>query len=60
MGLSQPEVVRRRAYHGWNEFDIGEDEPLWKKYMAQVSVRASRRVCVGASCRPPLLDHGGR
>uniref|UniRef100_A0A8C1AV02 P-type Ca(2+) transporter n=1 Tax=Cyprinus carpio carpio TaxID=630221 RepID=A0A8C1AV02_CYPCA len=22
-------------YHGWNEFDISEDEPLWKKYISQ-------------------------
>ncbi|XP_051575748.1 calcium-transporting ATPase type 2C member 1-like [Myxocyprinus asiaticus] len=34
-GLTQEEVARRRAYHGWNEFDISEDEPLWKKYISQ-------------------------
>ncbi|XP_016379564.1 calcium-transporting ATPase type 2C member 1 isoform X2 [Sinocyclocheilus rhinocerous] len=34
-GLTQEEVTRRRAYHGWNEFDISEDEPLWKKYISQ-------------------------
>uniref|UniRef100_A0A3B3SVA2 Calcium-transporting ATPase n=1 Tax=Paramormyrops kingsleyae TaxID=1676925 RepID=A0A3B3SVA2_9TELE len=34
-GLSHDEVARRRAYHGWNEFDISEDEPLWKKYVLQ-------------------------
>ncbi|XP_073702612.1 calcium-transporting ATPase type 2C member 1 isoform X2 [Garra rufa] len=34
-GLTQEEVTRRRAYHGWNEFDISEDEPLWKKYICQ-------------------------
>ncbi|KAM8827052.1 calcium-transporting ATPase type 2C member 1 isoform 1-T1 [Synchiropus picturatus] len=34
-GLSQVEVDRRRVYHGWNEFDISEDEPLWKKYILQ-------------------------
>ncbi|XP_075901927.1 calcium-transporting ATPase type 2C member 1 isoform X3 [Nelusetta ayraudi] len=34
-GLSQPEVRRRRAYHGWNEFDISEEEPLWRKYISQ-------------------------
>ncbi|XP_055066947.2 calcium-transporting ATPase type 2C member 1 isoform X2 [Misgurnus anguillicaudatus] len=34
-GLTQEEVERRRAYHGWNEFDISEDEPLWKKYLSQ-------------------------
>uniref|UniRef100_A0A673JJT1 Calcium-transporting ATPase n=1 Tax=Sinocyclocheilus rhinocerous TaxID=307959 RepID=A0A673JJT1_9TELE len=35
-GLTREEVTRRRAYHGWNEFDISEDEPLWKKYISQV------------------------
>ncbi|XP_063054709.1 calcium-transporting ATPase type 2C member 1 isoform X2 [Engraulis encrasicolus] len=34
-GLTHEEVSRRRAYHGWNEFDISEDEPLWKKYISQ-------------------------
>uniref|UniRef100_A0AAR2KRS3 Calcium-transporting ATPase n=1 Tax=Pygocentrus nattereri TaxID=42514 RepID=A0AAR2KRS3_PYGNA len=34
-GLSHDEVSRRRAYHGWNEFDISEGEPLWKKYISQ-------------------------
>ncbi|XP_056141546.1 calcium-transporting ATPase type 2C member 1 isoform X2 [Lampris incognitus] len=35
MGLTHEEVSRRRAYHGWNEFDISEEEPLWKKYISQ-------------------------
>lgn len=34
-GLTHSEVTRRRAYHGWNEFDISEEEPLWKKYLCQ-------------------------
>lgn len=34
-GLTQDEVSRRRHYHGWNEFDISEEEPLWKKYISQ-------------------------
>ncbi|KAG5271242.1 hypothetical protein AALO_G00177490 [Alosa alosa] len=34
-GLTHEEVTRRRVYHGWNEFDISEDEPLWKKYISQ-------------------------
>uniref|UniRef100_A0A3Q3B9M3 Calcium-transporting ATPase n=1 Tax=Kryptolebias marmoratus TaxID=37003 RepID=A0A3Q3B9M3_KRYMA len=34
-GLTQEEVDRRRTYHGWNEFDISEEEPLWKKYILQ-------------------------
>uniref|UniRef100_A0A665U5S4 Calcium-transporting ATPase n=1 Tax=Echeneis naucrates TaxID=173247 RepID=A0A665U5S4_ECHNA len=35
LGLTQEEVSQRRAYHGWNEFDINEEEPLWKKYISQ-------------------------
>ncbi|TNN30759.1 Calcium-transporting ATPase type 2C member 1 [Liparis tanakae] len=34
-GLSPEEVSRRRSYHGWNEFDISEEEPLWRKYLSQ-------------------------
>ncbi|XP_019719199.1 calcium-transporting ATPase type 2C member 1 isoform X1 [Hippocampus comes] len=34
-GLGEDEVSRRRIYHGWNEFDISEDEPLWRKYITQ-------------------------
>ncbi|XP_072316304.1 calcium-transporting ATPase type 2C member 1 [Eucyclogobius newberryi] len=34
-GLTQEEVARRRRYHGWNEFDISEEEPLWRKYISQ-------------------------
>ncbi|XP_068425759.1 calcium-transporting ATPase type 2C member 1 isoform X2 [Clinocottus analis] len=34
-GLSQEQVSRRRTYHGWNEFDISEEEPLWRKYISQ-------------------------
>uniref|UniRef100_A0A8D0G8Z4 Calcium-transporting ATPase n=1 Tax=Sphenodon punctatus TaxID=8508 RepID=A0A8D0G8Z4_SPHPU len=34
-GLKNREVCHRRAFHGWNEFDISEDEPLWKKYISQ-------------------------
>ncbi|KAG8516262.1 Calcium-transporting ATPase type 2C member 1, partial [Galemys pyrenaicus] len=34
-GLNKSEVSHRRAFHGWNEFDISEGEPLWKKYISQ-------------------------
>ncbi|XP_029863510.2 calcium-transporting ATPase type 2C member 1 isoform X4 [Aquila chrysaetos chrysaetos] len=34
-GLKNCEVCHRRAFHGWNEFDISEDEPLWKRYISQ-------------------------
>lgn len=37
-GLNKCEVSHRRAFHGWNEFDISEDEPLWKKYISQVGL----------------------
>ena len=36
-GLSNRDAVERRQMHGYNEFDIQEDEPLWKKYLGQVS-----------------------
>ncbi|KAF3838989.1 hypothetical protein F7725_017706 [Dissostichus mawsoni] len=25
----------KHTYHGWNEFDISEEEPLWRKYISQ-------------------------
>jgi len=34
-GLSDGEADRRRSNCGFNEFDIKEDEPLWKKYLGQ-------------------------
>lgn len=36
-GLTDIEVSRRRKNHGYNEFEISDDEPLWKKYLGQVS-----------------------
>lgn len=35
-GLSAYEVEQRRKSVGLNEFEITEDEPLWKKYLGQV------------------------
>ena len=36
-GLTSVEVDRRRQLHdGFNEMNIKEDEPLWKKYIQQV------------------------
>ena len=35
-GLSSYEVERRRKLAGCNEFEISEEEPLWKKYLDQV------------------------
>nr|XP_009860106.1 calcium-transporting ATPase type 2C member 1 isoform X2 [Ciona intestinalis] len=34
-GLSDGEVSRRRKTHGFNEFEIKPDDPLWKKYIMQ-------------------------
>ncbi|XP_053401616.1 calcium-transporting ATPase type 2C member 1-like isoform X2 [Mercenaria mercenaria] len=34
-GLDSNEVVRRRAVHGHNDFEISEETPLWKKYLEQ-------------------------
>ena len=35
-GLSEAEVERRRKLHGYNEFEIKDEEPLWRKYLNQV------------------------
>ncbi|XP_070575589.1 calcium-transporting ATPase type 2C member 1-like isoform X2 [Ptychodera flava] len=35
LGLDKIEAQRRQKIHGLNEFDINEDEPLWKKYIGQ-------------------------
>ncbi len=35
-GLTVVEAIRRQRLHGFNEFDVKEDEPLWKKYLDQV------------------------
>ncbi|CAJ0576095.1 unnamed protein product, partial [Mesorhabditis spiculigera] len=34
-GLSTAETTRRRQFHGYNEFDVGDTEPIWKKYAEQ-------------------------
>uniref|UniRef100_A0A4W3IJI8 Calcium-transporting ATPase n=1 Tax=Callorhinchus milii TaxID=7868 RepID=A0A4W3IJI8_CALMI len=34
-GLKNGDISQRRTFHGWNEFEISEDEPLWKKYISQ-------------------------
>ena len=40
-GLDTAEVVRRRAVHGHNDFEIAEETPLWKKYLEQVQLYAT-------------------
>ncbi|XP_035678600.1 calcium-transporting ATPase type 2C member 1-like isoform X2 [Branchiostoma floridae] len=34
-GLTNEEAARRRQIHGHNDFEINDDEPLWKKYLGQ-------------------------
>ncbi len=36
-GLNRNEVERRRRFHGFNEFEVGEKESVWMKYLEQVS-----------------------
>ena len=36
LGLNTDEVKHRRKLYGANEFDVGEGEPLWRKYLNQV------------------------
>ena len=36
-GLQEYDVERRQKIHGPNEFNIKEEDPLWRKYMNQVS-----------------------
>ncbi len=35
-GLTESQVEERRQLHGHNEFEIKEDDPLWRKYLNQV------------------------
>jgi Ca2+-transporting ATPase len=35
VGLSEKDVVERRGRCGWNEFNISNNEPVWKKYLDQ-------------------------
>lgn len=35
-GLSSKEVSHRQKLYGGNDFDIGEETPLWKKYLFMV------------------------
>ena len=36
-GLSEDEAKKRKKAYGSNDFDAGEDLPLWKKYINQVT-----------------------
>ena len=35
-GLVDSEAERRKRIYGLNEFDVGHDAPLWRKYVDQV------------------------
>ncbi|KAM9301958.1 calcium-transporting ATPase type 2C member 2 [Gastrophryne carolinensis] len=34
-GLSECGVLQRRVRHGWNEFQVDNSDPVWKKYLGQ-------------------------
>ncbi|XP_018115260.1 ATPase, Ca++ transporting, type 2C, member 2 S homeolog isoform X2 [Xenopus laevis] len=34
-GLSECSVLQRRMKHGWNEFQVDDADPIWKKYLGQ-------------------------
>lgn len=34
-GLDESEIQRRRKYYGYNDFEVDDDEPMWKKYLGQ-------------------------
>ncbi|CAF1497837.1 unnamed protein product, partial [Didymodactylos carnosus] len=34
-GLTEQEVLNRRKLYGYNDFEVENDEPLWKKYLCQ-------------------------
>ncbi len=40
-GLSSQEATRRKKTYGLNDLDVGEDTPLWKKYLNQVGFDSS-------------------
>ena len=35
LGLNEKEIESRRRFHGHNDFEVDDDEPLWKKYLGQ-------------------------
>jgi Ca2+-transporting ATPase len=35
LGLNGNEIQRRRKYYGYNDFEVDDDEPMWKKYLGQ-------------------------
>lgn len=43
-GLSNSDAERRRRIYGSNEFDVGPDTPLWRKYVDQVLSYYEQRI----------------
>jgi Ca2+-transporting ATPase len=35
LGLEEKEVRSRRKFYGHNDFEVDDDEPIWKKYLGQ-------------------------
>jgi Ca2+-transporting ATPase len=35
LGLHENEIQTRRKFYGHNDFDVDDDEPIWKKYLGQ-------------------------
>lgn len=35
LGLNENEIPIRQKFHGHNDFEIDDDEPIWKKYLGQ-------------------------
>lgn len=35
LGLDEREIGRRQKYYGHNDFEVDDDEPMWKKYLGQ-------------------------
>ena len=35
LGLNEDEIVTRQKFYGHNDFDVDDEEPMWKKYLGQ-------------------------
>jgi magnesium-transporting ATPase (P-type) len=55
-GLNQSEVTQRRSYHGFNEFEISKEEPLWKKYLGEVCVKDQIYYCFFSTAKSFSTD----
>ena len=41
-GLNEGEVLPRRKLYGYNEFEIKNSDPLWKKYLEKVHKKTNQ------------------